>query len=161
MPYNRSMKVPVKEVIIPKEDAVFWLDGNGRWCNSDGPFRHKKIIAYFHSAIQKDALGFFVGQTNGHVREKVYFRYEDTALFVVDVITGPTIELVLNTSRRISLEPEQLFSKGDHLYVELDSDPVKFTDRALMKFAPYMEEEKGELLFIWGSDQYTIRCLAS
>ena len=38
-----------------------------------------------HAAIRRDADGYFVCQERGNCTEKVYFPYEDTALFVVDV----------------------------------------------------------------------------
>lgn len=151
------MGLPHKEIAIPKEEAVFRLDGNGRWHNQHGPFRHKKIIDYFHASIQQDELGFFVGQLNGNVREKVYFNYEDTALFVFEVISGPPIELILNTTQRIGLDTSRLFSKGDHLYLEFESGPVKFTDRALMKIATYLEEREGVLYFASDSTRHKIR----
>ena len=47
-----------REIVIQKEDAVFRLDGNGRWHNQHGPFQHKKVIDYFHTCINKDKHGF-------------------------------------------------------------------------------------------------------
>ena len=35
-----------REFIVPKEEAVFWLDAYGRWHNEHGVFEHKKIVAY-------------------------------------------------------------------------------------------------------------------
>ena len=100
------------EILIPKERAVFWLDKNGRWRNAHGEFQHKKIIDYFHSSIQKDEKGYYLFQERGNLREKVYFHYEDTALFAVDLIKDEDITLILNTKRQIKLKPKSLFIKN-------------------------------------------------
>jgi len=128
--------------VVPKEDAVFWLDENGRWHNVHGVFQHKKIAAYFHSAIRKDSMGYHLYQEDGEgVAEKVYFRYEDTALFVFDIETtaDDDIILVLNTRKKLPLDPSALFVKNDHLYTTHEGDAVKFTDRALIKLADRLE----------------------
>jgi hypothetical protein len=128
-----------KEVVVPKEEAVFWLDANGRWHNKHGVFEHKKIIDYFHSSIRKDAEGYHLLQKhNDHIMEKVYFKYEDTALFVFEIKTqddSDNICLILNTKDEISLEPENLFVQNDNLYMENDGHRIKFIDRALLKLA--------------------------
>ena len=97
------MKNKPAAVVIPKEEAVFWMDGNGCWRNAHGRFRHKKVIDYFHASISRDDDGYFVSQVRDGIVEKVYFRYEATALFVFDVIPGEEVDLVLNTGRRIRL----------------------------------------------------------
>ena len=38
----------LKEVVIFKEEAVFWMDNQGRWHNQYGPFQHKRVIDYFN-----------------------------------------------------------------------------------------------------------------
>jgi hypothetical protein len=128
-----------KEVVVSKEEAVFWLDANGRWHNKHGVFEHKKIIDYFHSSIRKDAEGYHLLQKhNDHIMEKVYFKYEDTALFVFEIKTqddSDNICLILNTKDEISLEPENLFVQNDNLYMENDGHRIKFIDRALLKLA--------------------------
>ena len=96
----------IKENVIPKEDAVFWLDKHGRWCNANGKFEHQKIIDYFHSCIKRDQGGYYLSQINGNCREKVYFPYEDQALFVFDVIRQDDMMLILNTKKQIALDPE-------------------------------------------------------
>ena len=53
-----QMKKRYNEIVISKEDAIFWLDENGRWHNAHGEFQHKKIIDYFHSSIKKDKKGY-------------------------------------------------------------------------------------------------------
>ena len=85
-----------KEIIIPKEDAVFWMDENGRWHNEHGSFQHPKVVGYFHTSIRKDKDGYFLSQEHDDFSEKVYFRYAETPLFVFDVIRGEDILLVLN-----------------------------------------------------------------
>jgi hypothetical protein len=128
-----------KEVVVPKEKAVFWLDAYGRWHNEHGMFEHKKIIGYFHSSIRKDADGYYLFQKHDdHTIEKVYFKYEDTALFVFDVKTqndSDKIRLILNTKDKIPLAPENLFVQNDNLYMEHAGDRIKFIDRAMMKLA--------------------------
>ena len=56
------MNEKIKEIIISKEDAVFWMDKHGFWRNEDGKFRHKRIIDHFHKSIGKDQNGYFVSQ---------------------------------------------------------------------------------------------------
>lgn len=134
-------------IIIPKEKAVFWMDGRGNWCNEGGQFQHKKIIDYFNRSIGKDENGFFVSQENGGVYEKVYFPYEETAYFVFDVIMEDPVTLVLNTTRRMRLDPEALFIRNDSLYLLHGNDLIKFTEHAMVKIANIIEED-GEHLYI-------------
>jgi len=128
-----------KEVVVPKEEAVFWLDANGRWHNKHGVFEHKKIIGYFHSSIRKDADGYHLFQKHDdHTIEKIYFKYEDTALFVFDVNIqddSDKIRLILNTKDEIPLAPENLFVQNENLYLEHAGDRIKFMDRAMIKLA--------------------------
>ena len=131
----------VKEVVIPKEKAAFWLDARGRWHGENGEFRHRKIIEHFHSSIRKDKQGFHLMQKHRHFREKVYFPYEDTPLFVFDVVAGENIELVLNTRRRLKLTPRKLFILDDDLYLRVGEDRVKFAEQALIRLAPFLEFE--------------------
>ena len=109
------MDTPSKEIIIPKEKAVFRMDANGRWHNAHGPFENPKIIAYFNAAIRKDADGYYLYQELEDRAEKVYFPYEDTALFV----------------------------QGDNLYLWLGDERVKFNDRSLTKLAGHLTEKGG------------------
>lgn len=128
-----------KEVAVPKEEAVFWLDAYGRWHNKHGVFEHKKIIDYFHRSIRKDAHGYHLFQKHDdHTIEKVYFKYEDTALFVFEVIIqedSNKIRLILNTKNEIPLDPEKLFVQNENLYTEHDGHRIKFIDRAMMKLS--------------------------
>jgi hypothetical protein len=132
---------------IPAGEAVFWLDATGNWHNSDGKFRHKKIIDYFHSSIRRDEKGYHLCQAHEHYIEKVYFNYEDTALFVFDVLPQSDIILVLNTKRKVKLKPRKLFINNDSLYMHLDDEVIKFAEQGLMKIAPFLEED-GDQLFI-------------
>jgi len=138
------MTKKLREVVIPKEQAVFRLDGRGRWHGETGEFLHKKIIEHFHRSIRKDKQGFHLMQKQRHFREKVYFAYEDTPLFVFDVIKGETIELVLNTRKRLKLTPRKLFIRDDDLYIRLGEDMAKFTDHALIRLSPNLEFEGDE-----------------
>ena len=143
--YECAMRQPrennsVKEIIIPKEKAVFWMDGNGRWHNADGPFRHPKLIRYFNSAINWDSNGFFVSQDLGDRHEKVYFRCAETALFAMEASIKTGIELLLNTRQRIPLDCQKLCVKNDRLFMHYKEILVKFTDRCMMQLSAYIEE---------------------
>ncbi len=126
----------MKEIVIPREKAVFRLDAEGRWHNVHGRFEHKKIIDYFHASIRWDEDGFFLFQEREDCREKVYFPYADTALFVFEVdFGGEEIRLILNTGARIPMAPEDLYVKGDRLYTRHGGLPVKFSEHCLMALA--------------------------
>jgi len=133
------MKKKQTEIVVSREDAIFWLDKNGRWHNVHGEFQHKKIIDYFHSSIQKDEKGYYLFQERENLREKVYFHCEDTALFAVDLIKDEDITLILNTKRQIKLRPKNLFTRDDNLYMRLGTETIKFTERGLMKISDLME----------------------
>jgi hypothetical protein len=133
----------LKELIIPKEKAVFWLDRHGRWHNEHGVFENKKIAAYFHSCIKRDEDGYFLGQERDGLYEKVYFAFEDTALFVFDLASGRTDELILNTGRRIHFRVENAYIQNDGLYLEHEGQRIKFSERVLMKIAERLVYENG------------------
>jgi hypothetical protein len=142
----------MREIVIPREKAVFRLDRRGRWCNAHGVFRNPKIIAYFNSAIRRDEGGYYVCQQREQVLEKVYFPYEDTALFVREAILGDEVTLVLNTQRRLKLDPSALFIENDHLYLRDGEDRIKFTERALLQLADILEfNENGYRIRLGGS----------
>jgi hypothetical protein len=146
----------MKQIIIPEDQAGFRLDGNGRWHNRYGPFEHAKIIDHFHAAIQKDARGFHLCQVHDGVVEKVYFPYADTALFVFDVDIGDPIMLSLNTGLKFALQPADLFVRGDHLYVRMDEDRAKFTDRCLMKMAPLLSYEADRYVLTINAQSFVV-----
>jgi len=127
------------EVVIPRENAVFRLDARGRWCNRHGVFRNRRICDHFHAAIRRDAAGYHLRQELPDRVEKVYFPYEDTALFVVRVALGDPVDLTLNTRRRVALDPALLFVQGESLYLTLEGERVKFTEQATLKLAEAME----------------------
>ncbi len=146
-----------EEIVIPKEKAVFWMDGEGRWRNEHGTFEHKKIIAYFHASIQKDEHGFFVSQIRDDIREKVYFNYVETAWFVFDVKRNGDVALVLNTKAVIPLVPEDLFIKQDILYMNYSDGFVKFTVHAMMRLADMIEEDSdGKMYFEYQGNRFEI-----
>lgn len=158
---------PVRpEVIIPREKAVFRMDARGRWHNDHGPLEHPKIIAYFNANIRWDAGGYYLSQElNDHI-EKVYFPYEDTALFAVDLRGGDPEELLLNTGARRPLNPQRLAMRGDDLYqltVEASDTSVqrlKFTERCLLKIADRLEESDGDYYYIDTEGRHPITVLS-
>ena len=127
------------EIVIPKEQAVFWLDKNGRWRNEHGEFQHQKIIDYFNASIHKDENGYFLFQQTENINEKVYFHHEDTALFAVDLIKEKDITLMLNTKKRIKLKPKNLWIRDDSLYMQTGEENIKFIERGLMKISDLLE----------------------
>ena len=149
----------IKENIIFKEDAVFWLDKNGCWRNAHGKFENNKIIDYFHSCIKRDQDGYYLSQVNGSYREKVYFPYEDQALFVFDVLRQNEITLVLNTKKQIVLDPESLYIKNDGLYMRMGNDTIKFAEYGLIKMAPLLEDEEGRFYIRLEDKKYRIPVL--
>lgn len=139
------------EIVVPKEKAAFRLDRRGRWCNAFGVFRNHRISEYFHSAIRRDEGGYFVYQQSDTRLEKVYFPYEDTALFVVDVVMTDEIRLLLNTHRQLPLDPETLFVSEDSLYLTFDGERIKFSERALFKLADVMDfTDQGYFIHVLG-----------
>jgi hypothetical protein len=138
-----KMSSLLKELIIPKEKAVFWLDGRGRWHNEHGVFENKKIAAYFHSCIQRDEHGYFLGQERDGLYEKVYFAFEDTALFVFELASGRPDELTLNTGRRIPFAVEKAYIQNDSLYLEYEGHRIKFSERVLLKISERLVYENG------------------
>ena len=136
-----------KTVEIPKEKASFWMDGHGRWHNQHGPFQHKKIIQFFNQSIKRDAKGYYVAQYRDGIYEKVYFRFADTALFVVDIIMDDEPLLLLNTSARIPMLVGKLFICNDQLYFDHKGERIKFCERALLKVADRIHFERGQYYY--------------
>jgi len=150
------MTEKIKEITISQDQAVFWLDANGCWQNENGKFRHHKIIDYFHSCIKRDRQGYYLYQENGSQAEKVYFRYEDQALFVFNVIRQDDVILVLNTKKQIKLKPRKLFIKNDCLYMHMGEEIIKFAEQGLMQIAPLLEEENDQLFIRINDRRYAI-----
>ncbi len=152
------MLQPKKQNIIPKEQAVFWMDRDGTWHNEHGKLEHPKIIKYFNQSIQKDDQGYFLCQTMNDVEEKVYFPYEDTAVFVVDLVKKEAgIELTLNTLDTIALDPEALYIEEDALFMETKAHLVKFTQNALARMTSFLKETPQGLALNFGRTQTVIR----
>ena len=145
------------EIVIPREKAVFRLDRNGRWRNASGLFQNRRIIDYFNAAIHRDEGGYYVSQQRDQLVEKVYFPYEDTALFVVDVQIGEEITLVLNTQRRLPLETDRLWIETDGLYLSDAGERIKFSDRALLKLADRLDFEQDAYFIRAGGERHRIR----
>ena len=150
-----------KEWVVAKEDAVFWLDKNGDWHNEHGKFQHKKIIDYFHSAIEKDKDGYHLCQERDSFREKVYFPYEDSVLFVFNVIEADDIILELNTKRRVKLKPRKLFIKEDSLYMAEKDEIIKFAEHALMRISKLLEYENDRYFIRVKARRYAIKNVAA
>lgn len=130
-------------IVIPKDKAVFWMDGAGRWHNRHGVFQHKKIIDYFNASIQKDEDGYYLTQYRGDVIEKVYFAHAETALFVVDVAFGHPSVMTLNTGIEIEMTPEALFIYKEEMFYRMEDQLVKFNQRALLKISEKMNYDQG------------------
>lgn len=136
-----------EERIITKEKAVFWMDEHGRWCNAHGPFEHKKIIRYFNSSIRRDDAGYFVAQEYDGLMEKVYFRYQVTPLFALDLIETQPPRLLLNTESVIELRPENLFLLDDCLYMYCGDECIKCSPRVMLKLSDRLKFEDGVCSF--------------
>ncbi|MDP2908678.1 MAG: MFS transporter permease, partial [Nanoarchaeota archaeon] len=126
-------------IIIPKEEATFWLDNQRKLHNERGEFQHKEIIDFFHSNIKKDKTGYYISQTYKGVREKVYFRYEDTALFVFDVVKEEGITLELNTKKTLKLNPKRFFLQNEDIYIKVGKEKAKFVGRGMERLADLLE----------------------
>jgi len=151
------MKENNQEIIIKKEDAVFWMDSNGRWHNQHGEFEHKKVIAYFNQSIQYDANGYFVSQVRGDVVEKVYFPYQETALFAVDILEQDEVRLLLNTRKQVPLNPEKLFTRNDTLFMHFENQLIQFTDRGMVKLSDRLDDVNGQLMIHFKGAHYAIK----
>ena len=151
------MGKPKEMRIIPEEDAVFWMDADGHWCNAHGRFENPKISAYFHSCIDMDDAGFFLSQERDGVCEKVYFRAADTAFFVFRVkAADPVFQLILNTGEILLLDPSTLFVENDRLYVNDGGRRVRFTERAAMTMGPHLHDADGRLVFRCGGEEFAV-----
>jgi hypothetical protein len=144
------------QIIISKKDAVFWMNENGDWYNKHGKFEHPKIIKHFHASIRKDDSGYYVFQESDECIEKVYFPFKDTAIFVFDIKEDKEILLKLNNGETITLVPDQLFEKGDKLFLKTPDHLVKFSDRALLKISKFLEEKDDQLFFKIKDRFYTV-----
>jgi hypothetical protein len=153
---EKCIETPMPCLTIPREKAIFWMDGQGRWHNQHGPFEHKKIIDHFNASIARDSDGYYVNQENNGILEKVYFRYEDTALFIVDLVMSDPVKLVLNTSVQIELQPDAMLVSRDQLYIHSGDHRIKFGQRALMKISPMLEHRNDTYYICVNEKQYPI-----
>jgi hypothetical protein len=124
--------------IISRDQAVFWLDRYGRWHNEHGLFEHQKIIAHFNKAIRRDKDGYYLFQRTEYGAEKVYFPYEDCALFAVDLEMNGLIKVILNTGKWIKLMPRKLHIRKNDLYMKVGEDCIKFIGHSLLKVTENM-----------------------
>ena len=147
---------PQTTLVIPKHKAAFRMDGNGHWHNHDGPFRHQRVIDHFNEAIEKDEMGYFITQQRTGITEKVYFPHEGTVLFVVDILWGEPAQLKLNTGRTVTMDPNNLYVREDHLYYRLGDDKAKFNHRALMEMSDKLSCDKGRYYFSAGSKRIVV-----
>ena len=143
-------------VVIFKEEAIFWLDKKGNWRNENGPFQNPKINAHFHSSIQRDEEDCYLFQEHGEYLEKVYFPYEDTALFVSEVLLEAEPVLILNNHERIPLVPENLFAKDDQLYTLDKGHRIKFTENALLRISNLMLFQDDHIFININGEKYRI-----
>ncbi len=148
-----------KVIIIPKERAVFWLDKNGKWNNEDGRFKLGRIVRHFNASIRRDELGYFVTQINGDAVEKVYFPYEDTALFAIDVKKNANTMLLLNNLDKRELIPGNLSIQNDSLYMQSGDERIKFSERSLVKISEMLEHGKGKTYLRFENKTYPINNL--
>jgi len=146
----------VTEIIIPREQAVFWLDKDGRWRNEAGRFALKKIVRHFHESIARDEGGYFVTQMNNGRLEKVYFPYEDTALFAIDLDIKEPPTIRLNTGKRLPLFPESIFHSSENLYTRHGEEWIKFSERSLLKLAPLIDMQTDPWQLHVGGKSYPI-----
>jgi hypothetical protein len=147
-----------KQNIIPKEQAVFWMDKDGTWHNEHGKLEHPRIIKYFNQSIGKDDQGYFLSQTINDVEEKVYFPYEETAVFVVDFVRKDAgIALTLNTLETVALDPEALYTKADALFMETEAHLIKFNQNTLARMSSFLKETSQGLALNLGRTQTVIR----
>jgi hypothetical protein len=123
--------------------------------------KKKKIIDYFHSAIEKDKNGYYLCQERDSFREKVYFPHEDSVLFVFNVIEADDIILELNTKRRVKLKPRKLFIKEDSLYMAEKDEIIKFAEHALMRISKLLEYENDRYFIRVKARRYAIKNVAA
>ncbi|MBG0780589.1 MAG: MFS transporter permease, partial [Desulfotignum balticum] len=65
--------------------------------------------------------------------------------------------LVLNTTDTLPLDPSQLFTRDDSLYIDTPEHCIKFGQRALMKLARLLEEKEDRLYVVLDGKAHEIR----
>ena len=86
-------------------------------------------------------------QTHPDYLEKVYFPFEDTALFVFQVQAEEPLTLALNIKTSIILDPHELFLANDSLYLLHHQERIKFSERALIQISKNLEFRDTEVCF--------------
>jgi hypothetical protein len=147
----------VKQIVIPKQQAVFWMDAQGRWHNQHGPFQHKKIIDHFNASIGKDREGYFVGQYRDGLFEKVYFAYQETARFAVNLVGHDPVQMELNSGETVAVVPELLFIHGDQLFHRYGEEVIKFSEAVLMQISKHIESDDDGYLLRWMGASYRLK----
>jgi uncharacterized protein len=141
---------------INASDAVFWMDERGRWCNEYGPFENPRIIERFNRALHRDPQGYFVTQERNGIWEKVYFHYVDTPLTAMDVLGKPPHTIVLNSKKRLQLDPSALYILKDTLFMRSGDECIRFSERAMVRLASCLEETPQGLSLRVGDNHYPI-----
>ena len=147
----------IKQVVIPRQKAVFWMDAQGRWHNQHGPFQHKKIIDHFNASIRKDRDGYYVGQYRDGLYEKVYFTYQETARFAVKLVGRDPVRMELNSGEIVEVKPDLLFIHDDQLFHRYGEEIVKFSESALMQISRYIDSDADGYLLRWMGSTYRLK----
>jgi hypothetical protein len=114
-------------------------------------------VAYFNRSIGYDADGYFVSQIRGDVVEKVYFPYQETALFAVDIIQNDDLHLRLNTQKQVPLNPQKLFIRNDTLFMHFENQLIKFTSRSMIKLSDRFDDANGQFAIHLNAVRYVIQ----
>ncbi len=154
---EQQTREEMPEIVVPRQNAVFWMDGKGAWHNEGGRFELRKIIRRFNVSIEKDADGYYITQINGNRREKVYFPYEDTALFAIDIQKKEPMTMRLNTGRRLPLNPAEIYSSEENLYTCHEGEWIKFSERSLLKLSSIIDYETDPFILHCCGSTYSVR----
>ncbi len=65
--------------------------------------------------------------------------------------------LVLNTTETVTLDPSQLFTRNDNLYIQTPEHCIKFGQRALIKLAGLIEEKEDRLFLVLDGTAHEIQ----
>ncbi len=47
------MNQDMKEVVVTRDEAVFWMDENSHWHNQHGAFQHPKVMYYMGTLVKR------------------------------------------------------------------------------------------------------------
>jgi len=73
------------------------------------------------------------------------------------VIKGEEIFLVLNTQKKLRLNPIKLFVNGDSLYVNSGKHRIKFTDHSLIRISDLLDYEGDDYFITLKGRRHKIR----